>query len=84
MKGAVLLLSKNGVTIRTTYTTQQKLQWFDGEITRGEIESLGFKVIDDKVTDVLHKLHEMREASAYGRKITGPDLLYLIRILEDA
>lgn len=84
MRGAIVLLEKDGILIRTSFTSTHDVRWLEGEKPLAEVLSSGFQIVpENKMLSALHNLERLRDRVCYGYKPTNTDLLDIIKLLRD-
>lgn len=83
MKGAKIILEKEGILVQSTYTAPRTVNWFNEEkLTVEQLLSQGFKIKTDTLKNILHNLHQLADNICYGVPTTHKELLDIIRELE--
>ena len=84
MKGAYILLEKNGLLIRTQFTSKDSVQWLDGESRLIDLTQAGYIIVKDNLVNVaLNRLENLRDRLCSGIRVKNEDLLDLIKILKE-
>lgn len=84
MKGAYILLEKNGMLIRTQFTSKDSVQWLEGESRLIELTHAGYTVVKDNLVNIaLNKLETVRDRLCSGVRVKNEDLIDIIKILKE-
>lgn len=82
MKGSVIVLEKESVVVRTSFSEPHIVNWVGKNDSIENILREGFTVRTDFVPPILEKLHSLRDKICYGGKITNREILDVINFVE--
>lgn len=84
MKGAYILLEKNGLLIRTQFTSKDSVQWLEGESRLIELTQAGYTIVKDNLVNIaINKLENVRDRLCGGIRVKNEDLLDIIKTLKE-
>jgi hypothetical protein len=85
LKGAYILLEKNGVLVRTQFVDREVVRWFEGDVCLTFLlQQEGFEVVKKNLlNEALQRLEHLRDRMCGGRRVRNEDLLEIIEILKE-
>lgn len=83
MKGAVVLLEREGVLVSTHFTASGVVHWFDGDKRLVEIQSEGFTIKDNILLKAIRLLDALHHKAYCSSKISCGDIDEVRKLLEE-
>lgn len=83
MKGAIVLLEKDNILVRTSYSEPGIVKWFGEEKRLVELISEGFVVKDNLLLKAIQLVGSLHDKFVWKSKMKNEDFLDLKKLLED-